>query len=209
MFDNLKITNEMTATDIENLLELDGEEYQKEIEHLVESIKDNQNKIEVFEKIQKECENTSLIKIVYNSISAELKPFEETQFLREVEYEKFTLIINYLFENTILQTELRDKIRSETGLNKDNLGNAIKLLNTLTEWIVVKRYSFSYFKKAIYTLFRFDAIRTEFLWNLYMNNKQELRTIVLLNNTLLCEDINESFSKLMDIFNDIFDDDES
>ncbi len=101
-----------------------------------------------------------------------------------------------------------DVIYEKTELNKKEIKYAVKLLNTLLDWIIVKRFTINNYERKVKNLFRFDDEKTNFLWELFVSKRTELINIVLLNNINLCNQINEEMNNLVEVFSSIFDQDD-
>ena len=207
MFEFFKntLTSNMTYENVEELISENEAIFFDEIEKLIESIKDGTDKKEVIENIHQQCDNEDFCKIAIELISSELIPYEDMEYFRNLEFDVFKEKIDYLFNNTILQLELQEIVRQNVGLNDKEIENSIKLLNTLTGWIVVKRYTYSYFCNEIKDLFRFDSKKTEYLFNLYQNHIKELVNVVLLDNVSLCKTMKSDIKKLYEIIDNIFE----
>ncbi len=202
-----KISPEMNKKDIEKIL-FTNNEYKMEIATKINLIKEGLEKDKVFKDIQNECNNEILSDIIIAIIKDNITPFEETQFLREENFEKFKYLINYLFENMILQIELKKVIKEATNLEDDQINCAGKLLYTAMEWAINKRYSNLHFYESFYDMFRFEKNKIDFIWELYTQNKQTLINIVLLNNINTCKEIKQKVEHWSDLFMKIFDEDE-
>lgn len=208
MFDKLKgsITKEMSKDEIRQIIISEEEEIFAEVKLLIDKVKEGYNKNDLFDDIYAQCENNNLAELLIEWISSDICPYEEMQYFRKMEYDLFQNITEYMFNNAILETESKDTIRQKAHLDEDNILSIIKLLNSIMDWVIVRRYTFNNFKWKLYDLFRFDEQKIIFLWNLYTDRKQELTKIVLLNNITICRGIKDDLSELIDIFSEMFDD---
>lgn len=197
-----KITNENTDKEIINVLKND-ESAKKQIDELIEKIKDGESKENIFAYITTSCQEEKLSQIIINVINSNLKPFEEMSYFRKIKISEFKSLMVYLVNNTLINTESKDIVLKETGLSNDNFTFAIRLLNTINDYVIVRRFTANRFQKILFDMFRFDIEKSEFLWELYNTNKKQLTEVVMLNNISLCRDINNTLSNLLNIFSDI------
>jgi len=155
-----------------------------------------------------EVQDSRVVDAVIRMIKANLKPFEDMSYLRGLGYTEFKEVINYSFENILINSELMEVIIEHTNLDEKNIDFIIRFLNTINNYIIVKRYTRNRFEKTVYDMFRFDEAKVNFLWELFDNRRQELINIALLNNITLCRGIREDLINLLDIFGDIFEEQE-
>lgn len=210
MFDNLKqkINPEMSKKDIHEIIKSEKNEFMSETKELINKIKNGEPKDNLYKVIQDDVDNKNFIEIIDDFISPSLIPFEETKYLREIDLEKFKYIINNIFENTFIQVEQIKVIHDEIKLEKDQIKYACKFLNTLVDWLIIRRYSLNCFKNEAYNLFRLDSDRAVFIYSKLKERKDELTNIVMLNNVAICKEIKNEIKKLVDIFSEIFEEDE-
>ena len=210
MFDELqkKITEEMSKVEVQDIFESEKNGYLEEIKELIDKIKDGKDKEELFNDIREKCESNILAETVIEYISTRIIPYEQTQYLREMQFDEFKMIIDYMFINVIIQTESRDTIKTKVQLSSENINYIIKLLYTALDCIIVRRFTSSYFMKQFNDWFKFDEEKTKYLWQLFYSKKENLANIVLLNNITICKEIKSELNRLVKIFSDIFEDDD-
>lgn len=211
MFDRLqeKITEETSKAEVQRILISEKKDYLDEIKKLIDIIKEGKEKEELFNDIREKCNNNILAEIAIEYISSKIIPYEQTQFLREMEFDEFKFIIEYIFINAIIQTESRDTIKAKVQLSGEKVNYIIKLLNTALDCIIIRRFTASYFKQQFNELFKFDEKKTKYLWQLFYNRKENLANIVILNNITTCKEIRNELIRLVNIFSDIFEDEEN
>lgn len=211
MFDRLqeKITEEMSKAEVQRILISEKKDYLDEIKKLIDKIKEGKDKEELFNDIREKSKNNIFAEIAIEYISSKIIPYEESQFLREMEFYEFKVIIEYMFTNVIIQTESRDTIKAKVRLSGEKVNYIIKLLNTALDCIVVRRFTASYFNQQFNELFKFDEEKTKYLWQLFYNRKENLANIVILNNITMCREIRNELIRLVNIFSDIFEDEEN
>lgn len=209
MFDTIgdKINQNTTDDEIKKLI-FDDEVVLKEIERIIENIKEGGNKLSIFEDIKQQCKNKRLCDFVIGFISEIIEPYEDVKFLRELDLENFKLKIDYLFNNTVLKYELEDVVKEYASIDDEELRCSVKLLNTITDWVIVRRFTTSRFEHELYDLFRFDAEKCKYLFDLYTKNAQDLINIAVLDNIAVCKKMKNGIVKLLEIFKNVFDDDE-
>ena len=202
-----QITQEKTDKEIA-IKFLSDSDAKEQILELTNKIKDNESKEKVFKMVVDECENDKISDAIIRIINQNIKPYEEMSYFRELDLSKFKSIIEYMFDNTLITTESKDIIIEKTNLDENNFKYALRLLNTVNSYIVLKRFTQNRFKTAIYDLFRFGKDKIDFLWELFNHNKQTLVTIAILNNISLCRDISDDLANLLKVFTEFSNEDD-
>ncbi len=203
------LASEMTDEAVHEFISANDKIFFEEIDKTIDSVKDGLDKEALFDTIRQQCKNERFCSIVINIITKQIIPYEDMEYFRSLDYETFKEKIEYLFKNTILQSELDEVVKAETALSDEEVDRSMKLLNTVTDWVIIKRFTVKRFCYEVYELFRFDNLKAEYLFNLYSNNAQSLTNIALFANIDLCKDLKNDMDKILDIFNNIFDNDES
>ena len=210
MFDKLikKMNINMTKTELQELILSEKEDFSVGVKEIVEKIKNGEEKEGLYNQIKAECENNIFIDLIDEIVAPSTNPYIETRYFRQMHTDDFSYLVDYILNNAIIQCEDKEIIINETKLDSQNIDYVIKLLNTVLDWIIVRRYTFGRFTKHMYHMFRFDEKKAEILWHLFVKNKQELINIIMFENHLLCKNIKTDISKLTDIFTDLFEEDE-
>lgn len=210
MFNKLikKININMTKSELQELILSEKKDFTIGVKEIVERIKDGEEKEELYNQIKAKCENNIFIDLIDEIVAPSTTPYIETCYFRQMNTDDFSNLVDYMLNNAIIQCESKEIIINETKLDSQNIDYVIKLLNTVLEWIIVKRYTFGRFTQHIYHIFRFDEKKAEILWDLFVKNKQELINIIMFENHLLCKNIKTDISKLINIFTDLFEEDE-
>lgn len=202
------LSEKMSREEIDDLVLNVNSEFEKNIELLADKVKNGGDKISVLEEVSEICNNEIFCKLVLENLSEVLIPFEEMRYLRELEFNEFVMLINYMFENLIIHLEDPQTIANETKLDEQNIIYIKRLLYTLLQLIIVRRHTFNWYKSMIFDMFRFDEKKTTFLWELYCKNKEQLINIVVLENIQTCKDIRDEMDRLNRIFSEIEVDEE-
>lgn len=207
MFEQIKkiIIPSMTEIEFENTI-LCETECKNELTEVINRIKDGNDVDEILSSIKNEIEDQVFCDVIIDIINTDVKPFKETAFLRELDLESFSSLITYMFENIIIQTEQKHVIMDAMELDVQQVECISKLLYTVLEWVINKRYSYQYFEKSFNDMFRFDKYKTDFLWNLFIKNKSQLITVVLLSNIGICKDIKNQIGQWYELFSIVFND---
>ncbi len=190
--------------DYEDLV-LESKECKAEIIAIINRIKDGENKNELFDRIKAECENDELTGALIKIINSNVAPFEETAFLRELDSEKFNSLIKYMLENTIIQVELKKHVHEAVGLEEKKVDTLYRLMYTVLNWIITKRYSQKHFFRDFNDMFRFDEDKNIFIWDLFVERRQELIFAVLLDSVSVCFEIKDQIDNWSDLFSSIFE----
>lgn len=193
---NKKITSKMGKDEVMKIIFSEKDEFYSEEDKLVKKIKNGEDKNKIFNQLDKECNNNELKQFIIDFILSDIAPYEETAFLRECNSDAFSNLIRYMLENTIIQRESNQVIKEKTGLDDNHIIYTKKLLNTVLELAIVRRYTFNFFKQEIIDLFQLEEAKIEMLWDLFIDRKKELEKIILIENRLVCEDLKDEVEKL-------------
>lgn len=210
MFDNVVdyIKQNSSVEEVKKIISANQKELSTEIKDIVNSIKDGKNKEDVLNEIKDTCKSAYFTETVIEKIQQSLASFEETQFLRDLDSDTFAKTMVYMLDNMILHSELTEIVQQNTGLDDKHTFFTFKLLNTILDFIIVKRYTLNHFQKSIYNLFRFDEQRTKFLWDLFIKNSEKLQTAILLSVFPVCQNTRTGVQNLIEFFENIFDEDD-
>ena len=165
MLDEIKriVSNGMTEKDFESIV-LSDEKCKTELTSIINSIKDGGSIDEIFDTIKKEIKEQVLCEVIIDIIISDIKPFKETTFLRSMDFDNFKYLITYMFENVIIQIESKHVIKEAVDLDDQKVEYMCRLLYTVLEWVINKRYSYQHFEYSFNDMFRFDMNKIEFLW---------------------------------------------
>lgn len=210
MFDTLvsNITEEMDEQEINEYLESKElkKGYKDEILSLSDRVKNGESIDKVSSDIRNNIKNEILIEIIFSDLNNTLQPFEETQFLRNIDLRKFKEYSEFIFNNTILRLSSVEQIQATIDININDLKCIVKFLNHSKLLIIIKRYSKALFVETIYDMFRLDKECANFIWQLFDDNRSELVISVMMDNSEQIKSIKGSVSMILEIFKDIIED---
>lgn len=204
-----EITDNMTKCELQELVMSEKDDFTAGVKEIVENIKDGKLKTEIYDQLLGVCSNSIFIELLDEIVSSQIAPYEEMNFFRTLDPDTFLNLVKYMLENVVITCESKDTIEKKTNLDSDNVDYLTKLLYTVLEWIVVRRYTFERFNRQVFSMFRFDEEKSKILWNLFNEKKQELISVVMFENYMLCKHIKNDISQLIDIFTDLFEEDET
>ncbi len=163
--DKILITNFESANIFDDILKTlkDAKINSNEYDNLLKDLKSQYSNAVFFDKVDE---------IIEDSIEA----YNDSKFLREMEYEDAKFLIREIFDNRILIYEdlnylikqLKDKFSSEQILITENIIEFCIML------ILYKRYSFNLFTNNISNKFSLDEKICEYIWDMITRNKDEL-----------------------------------
>lgn len=195
----------MTAEEIESLFEQHEEVCEAELDALTERVKKGEDKKAVIDEIYKDCDNKAVAEFVVKRLNEELNPFEETRFLREMEFKDFKKKIIYIFENTIFRSETKDTINLYMGLDEDQIRCMIKLANTILHYYMVQRYTQNSFSLMMRDAFGFNKVWIEALWNYCEENEEKMRTIITMRCYSMLLKTEKSINSIYQVFTSVLD----
>lgn len=209
MFETLasNITKEMDEREINEYLGSKEHEkdYKNEILTLSDRVKNGESIDQVCSEVRKNIKNEILLEIIFSDLNVSLQPFEETEFLRNIDFNHFEDYSKFIFNNTILRLSSVKQIQSMIDISIDELKCVVKFLNHSKLLIIIKRYSKELFIETIYEMFRLDRKCAEFIWQLFDNNRDELVVSVMMDSSELLKSIKGSVSMILEIFKDIIE----
>ena len=209
MFENFikKISEEQSEKEITTLLLKDNNAKQQ-ISELENKIKDGESKEELFNVLINNCKNEKLSNSIIRIINSNIKPYEEMSFFRDIDLNEFKKIIDYMIKNTLIHSESKEVILKKLSIDNKNFTYALRLLSTVNDYVIIKRFVEERFKNALYDMFRFANEKSNYLWEVFNNNRQDLTNVSILNNISLCRKISDNFATLVKIFSEISDTEE-
>lgn len=203
------VNSTVSDNQIVQIIKANEEYLNNEIEKIFEK-QNNSDISDIIENLKlqliQEFDNELFVNEIIDYMSTRITPFIEMKYLRDLNQKNFEEVISYLFNNLILQNEDLELIIEHTNLEKRNIMYAKKLLNTLLNWVIIKRYTKLKFNKSSYKLFRFNEDKCDFLWELYLKNKEKLVQIALLDSLIVLESIRNNTNALLSVFDNIFSD---
>lgn len=203
-----RITVNMTKNELQELILSEKKDFTIGVREIIEKIKDGEAKEELYNQLQEKCKSNIFIDLIDEIVSDSIIPYKEMCYFREVGIDDFSILMEYMLDNIIIQCESKEIISTKTKLSSENIDYVVKLLNTVLELIIVRRYTIDRFKQHMYHVFRFDEKKAETLWSLFVGKKQELIDVIMFDNYMVCKNIKTDISKLIEIFTDLFKEDE-
>ena len=193
-----KINPEMTREEIDKLFDSDEKENINQLKELIQKIHSGTSQEDVINLIQEECEVNNLVDYLVGLIEEENRPFEETRFLREMDYDRFRIVVDYIFQNVFLSSESKEIVMKRSELSDDKVQIVIKLINTMMQYTIVRRFTRDNFAVSMERIFGLDNERIEFLWNLYIDNREDLRSLFFMRRIYELSDIKQEIDNLLE-----------
>lgn len=209
MFDSLisQVSTEMSEIEIKQLS--DTEPYKKEyingIIKLSDEFKDGGNFDDICDKLKKYIRNEKLLKIIIDDFEDNIKGFQETECIRNLDLDNFKKISKIVFEKAILEVSTLKEIKELTGIDKKEIYCVLKFLKHSIQQIIVQRHSENLFIELNYDMFRMKKDYSSFIFDLIKENKNELIVSVMIENSNLLKNIKDSVSTILDIFKKMID----
>lgn len=206
MFDYLKndAIENATTDDIRMIIQKNKREFYDEVKALADSIKDGADKELLKQDIRSQFNKEAAITII-RAINRDIRPYEETRFIRQLDNDSFGNIVSFLLENVILIQEIDDVVQSETGLDEEQIGIFIMLLNTVNNWIISRRYSYGRYLAEARSMFRFSDEKASSMWEIVQSKKKELSEALIMDNCIITKEISRDVDHILEIFSKIAD----
>ena len=197
----------MTEKEIEMLFEQHEEVCEAELEALRDRVKNGEDKEKVISEINEKCGNNAVAEYIIKRMNHELKPFEETAFLREMEDEDFEKNISYVFENTVFRSEIKETINEYLGMEENMVERIIKLANTVLHYYAVRRYTQNSFCIELSGIFNFKKSCIDFLWRFCEDNEDKMTTVITTRCYSMLLRTEKSINEMYNIFSTMLDED--
>ena len=206
MFDsfNKAINDQMTTEEVREIIENDKKRFLEEINAYADLIKEGNDKNQIIKDINEQCKK-GLASFIIGTLSRNLRPFEETRFIRELDNDSFTAKSLFIIDNTMLVQESVDNINSGVMLNEEEVDIYLTMLNTVCNWIIIKRHSYSRFLQEAKEMFRFSDEKISILWDILNEKKQDIKETLILDSISLTRDIRRDMDRLLGMFARIAD----
>lgn len=183
MFDALakKITQEMSESEIYQILHSEKTEFNKGLVELSDRVKSGKNIDDVIASIQESSPSTIFLKIIENELHNNTVSYIESEYIRGMELSSFKELIKYSLDNIIISKESEKEVAKHLHIDKTQFGYLVKFMNTANDLLIIKRFTKNNFSIAMFDLFRLEAEKIEYIWNLFEESKSSLITAALLN----------------------------
>ena len=194
----------MTTEEVREIIENDKKRFLEEINAYADLIKEGNDKNQIIKDINEQCKK-GLASFIIGTLSRNLRPFEETRFIRELDNDSFTAKSLFIIDNTMLVQESVDNINSGVMLNEEEVDIYLTMLNTVCNWIIIKRHSYSRFLQEAKEMFRFSDEKIRILWDILNEKKQDIKETLILDSISLTRDIRRDMDRLLGMFARIAD----
>lgn len=183
MFDALakKITQEMSESEIYQILHSEKAEFNKGLVELSDRVKSGENIDDVIASIQESSPSALFLKIIENELRNDTVSYIESEYIRGMELSSFKELIKYSLDNIIISKESEKEVAKHLHIDKTQFGYLVKFMNTANDLIIIKRFTKNNFSIAMFDLFRLEAEKIEYIWHLFEESKSSLITAALLN----------------------------
>ena len=188
----------MTQKEIDKLFDSDEKENVDQLEELIQRIQSGTPVEEVIQLIRNDCENQNVADYLVDLVREEILPFEDTSFLREMDFDRFAEVVDYIVQTVFIYSESKDIVKENSGLSDMEIQSMIKLINTLIRYTIVRRYTKSNFEATMKSIFGFNEKCTKFLWDTYYCNREELRSIYLMRSISELSVIKHGYNQILE-----------
>lgn len=183
MFEALvkKITQEMSESEIYQVLHAERAEFNKGLRELSDRVKSGEDIDEVIASIQESVPSTLFLKIVEEELRDDTISFVESEYIRKLDMPKFKEFIKYALDNIIISKESEREVAKHLHIDRTQFGYLVKFMNTANDLIIIKRFTKNNFSIAMFDLFRLETEKVDYIWEVFVQNKDSLVTAALLS----------------------------
>ena len=183
MFEALvkKITQEMSESEIYQVLHAERSEFNKGLRELSDRVKSGEDIDEVIASIQESVPSTLFLKIVEEELRDDTISFVESEYIRKLDMPKFKEFIKYALDNIIISKESEREVAKHLHIDRTQFGYLVKFMNTANDLIIIKRFTKNNFSIAMFDLFRLETEKVDYIWEVFVQNKDSLVTAALLS----------------------------
>lgn len=149
------------------------------VEKFIEALKSISNTIEDFTFLdefynEKEQKFWNVVKeFIHNRRNAK----NEILFIKNLNKGDFIDLFNFVFESYILEY---NDLKGYKSFSEENIIIVIKVINTLIKMVIDNFYSKVVFEKATIDLLGLSTEQVQYIWDLIIKNKNDLRYIRLM-----------------------------
>lgn len=208
MFDVFRsqVMSSTSNADIAALIRNFKTAYNKDIVLLSDQIKkDSCNRDSIIANATSHIDSAIFSGIVERDVSNELKSFDDATFLRDIDDDRFSFIVEYVITNAMLEINDRDDVISELDITREQFARLYKVLRYVLKCVVVQRFSKKMFSAQMILLFCFSEYKIDMLWELYTAKRSELEKMILLNMYETVDLLSSKVSTFIDVCNSEYD----
>lgn len=156
-------------------------EFQEMLEELTKICIASKEKelFETLETVNEAVEIDNFIEWLSGYAETAVKPYQETSFIRKMDLDNFTKVVEYCFDNFVLVENGRENIDS-TICEESELIILRKLIFTIADLVIVNNYSKNYVYSRIATTFEVDSSYIDVIWELIQKNEDKMWKIMLM-----------------------------
>lgn len=150
------------------------------IEKVIETYKDKPDEIEEIIEPEFEESNGKFFEWIISYFENTMEPIRETAFLKEFSIDEFKSIIEYTMEKYVIlfSGELIFDDMPES-LSTEKIDILKKLLFTVSDMIIMKRFSKDYFSIKMKEIFNIESDFVDMLWNEIIKYEDALWKLLL------------------------------
>lgn len=202
MFESIlkKITPEMSKIEIAKVIRVERITFNKEIEELAEAVKSGGQIEEIIGNLKGNIQSQEFLSIVEKELREETSSFVESEYIRKLNFPEFCELMDYALENIVLFKESDHAVAQRLRIDREQFSYLVKFMNTANDLIITKRFTKNNFSLAMIDLFRLDTEKIEYIWNLFVQNREQLTISVLLGTVTTIRRINNNIDFLNKIF---------
>lgn len=153
-----------------------SEEIESDLKKLLGLIKgayrENENALELFENIDKGEHSDKFIVLLERYLESSAQPAKETAFLRALTLDQFGSMVDYCYSNYVITNN--DAMADVGQWETKQLQILIKVILTVSELVVLFKYSKKRVLHRINEMFYLDEKYGEVLWNIAKENEEQL-----------------------------------
>lgn len=172
--DALSIPNDMDeqfVDSIKKLLDIMPE--------VVKTISDKEQFWNAFHELDNYENNDKFIKWLIKYVENAIRPFEDASFLREMEEDTFSNMVDYCFQNLIIKDIGKNEVR-KSDWDAEKMGVMRKITFTFIDMVVCDNFSKERAYEHMSKMFSLKERFLDKLWTLIEENREELWKIMVL-----------------------------
>lgn len=178
-FTKLNIDKDLSEQEIFEVLDKNNDYFEKEIDRICRRIRKENNHQEVLKDIKATIKNKNFYDIIEKEINYILAPFNECEFIRRMDYDKFKDLVDYSIDNIIINVEEKKEICKKQELSSIECDYLAKFMNTITDLIFVQRRTKKYFISGVECLFSLGKEKNEYIWNTFIGKKNIIKESII------------------------------
>lgn len=201
-----KISQSMTESEVNQVVHSGRADFNKGLRELSDRVKSGESIDDVISSVREKIHSSILLGIIEEELRDDLSSFIESEYIRNLDLVTFKDFFQYAINNILISKESEKEVASTLQIDRKQFGYLVKFINTVNDLIIIKRFTKNNFSIAMDDLFRLDANKIGYLWDLFDQNKSTLVSAALLSAVTTIKRANNNILFLNELLSSLGED---